>query len=338
VATAAFFRDATGALGGIAGVAGVAAAESVPFGNSGSTNGVARDDEPSPRDRSRVKADREVVSANYFEMIGTGLVTGRTFSMSDNDRGPRVAVVNEVMARRLWPEQDAVGRRFRDADRPDALVTVIGVVADARYRLDEITGAARPRYFLAVDQVRPSTRVLFVRAAAGSPDRLTSEVRRTIHQLAPTAAVSGIVTLDAQVRFGSNGFGGAHALSSVTGVLGGCALVLALVGAYCVLALAVGQRVREIGIRLALGAGRPRVVGAVIGQWARLTGVGLIVGLAMAVGVGRALEGWLFGVTPLDPWTLTLVAAGVALVSLVAVVVPLRRALSVDPLIVLRTE
>jgi ABC-type antimicrobial peptide transport system permease subunit len=105
-----------------------------------------------------------------------------------------------------------------------------------------------------------------------------------------------------------------------------------------VLALAVGQRVREIGIRLALGAGRPRIVGSILGQWARLTGVGLIVGLAIALGVGRVLEGWLFGVTPLDPWALTLVAIGVAVVSLLAVIVPLRRALAVDPLVVLRAE
>jgi predicted permease len=336
--TAAFFRDATDAIDALPGVAGVAEAESVPFGNSGSTNGVARDDEPSPRVRSRVKADREVVSANYFEAIGTVLVAGRTFATSDDDHAPRVAIVNEAMARRLWPDGEALGRRFRDAERPDTLVTVIGVVADARYRLDEITGAAHPRYFLSMDQMRPSTRVMFVRAAAGTPDRLAGDVRRAIHRLAPTAAVSDIATLDAQVRFGSNGFGGAHALRSVTTILGGCALVLALIGAYGVLALAVGQRVREIGIRLALGAGRPRVVGSVIGQWARLTGVGLIVGLAIAAGVGRTLEGWLFGVTPLDPWTLTMVTVGVALVSLLAVIVPLRRALAVDPLIVLRAE
>jgi predicted permease len=337
-ATAAFFRDVSDAVGGIPGVAGAAEAESVPFDNSGSTSGVARDDEPSPRVRSKVKADREVVSANYFETIGTGLLAGRTFSMSDDDRAPRVAIVNQAMAQRLWPGQDAVGRRFREAERPGDLIAVVGVAANARYRLDEMTGAARPRYFLSMDQPPPSTRVLLVRAITGSPDRLAGDVRRAIHRLAPTAAVSDIVTLDAQVRFGSNGFGGAYALSSVTGVLGGCALVLALVGAYGVLALAVGQRVREIGILLALGAGRPRVVGSVIGQWARLTGVGLIVGLVIAAGIGRALEGWLFGVTPLDPWTLTLVAAGVAIASFLAVIVPLRRALAVDPLVVLRAE
>lgn len=338
VQTRAFYQRVASDIDVLPGVAGVAQALSVPFGNSGSTARVAAEVDAAPTSVTGLLADRYVVSANYFETMGTSMVGGRSFSTADSAESPAVAIVNAQMAQTLWPGDIVVGRRFRESANGGRLVEVIGVVANARYRLDEIGGAAVPRYFLSVDQIFQPTRVLHVRVPRGVTPQMVSAIQSAVARVDPSVPVSDVFSLDHQVRFGSAGFGGTRGLSVVTGILGGIALLMALVGTYGLLSFSVAQRQREFGIRLALGARPVQIVGVVIRQWAVLIVAGLAGGLVFAAAGASALRALLFGVSPLDMVAFLGVALTFGVVALVAAALPVWRATRIDPLTMLRAD
>jgi putative ABC transport system permease protein len=310
----------------------------LPFGNSNSTPYVAADGQPPPSSTSGVLTDRHFVSGDYFHAIGTPIVLGRTFTSVDMPGSPKVALVNEALATRLWPGRDPLGQHLRASTESDTGLEVIGVVRDARYRRGEIGGAAVPRFFVSLDQFPSTTRILHVRSRSGRPATLAAAVRAEIRRLDPAVPVYDVYTLDQHVRSAGGGFGGAMFAAMVTGVLGALALTLALVGTYGVLSFTVTARTREIGIRVALGLEPGRVFRMLLWEtWSvALSGVGI--GLALSIAIAQAMKGFLFGVVPYDPVTLLAVIVVMGVVSTLVGFVPARRAARVNPIETLRYE
>ena len=263
---------------------------------------------------------------------------GRTFTSADTPGAPKVAVVNEALAARLWPGEDPLGQRFRASSEPDSRIEVIGIVHDARYRLAEIGGAATPRYFVSVDQFDSPARILHLRSRSAAPETLASAVQAVIRRLDPGVPVFDVYTLARHVSDSGAGFGGAKGAAAVTAILGVLALVLALVGTYGVLSFAVRARRHEIGIRMALGFEPGRVFRMLLRESWGIAVFGIATGLALSVATAKAMKGFLFGVAPYDPVTLLAIVALMGSVSTLVGFFPARKAARVNPIETLRDE
>jgi predicted permease len=334
----AFYESIDAALEALPGVESVASSVFVPFGSGNSTPYIAADGQPPPSSTAGILADRHFVTGDYFHTIGTPVLRGRTFTDRDTTGSQKVAIVNEALAGRLWPGENPLGKRLRASVEPDSPLEVIGVVRDARYRRAEIGGAAVPRYFVSVDQFDSPTRTVHVRARTASAETLAATVTATIRRLDPAVPVFDVYTLERQVSDSGTGFGGAKSAAMVTGFLGLLALLLALVGTYGVLSFTVRSRTREIGIRMALGFEPRRVFRMLLRETWTIALFGLAIGLALSIVLGRAMEGFLFGVAPHDPVTLLTVIIVMGAVSTLVGVLPARRAARVNPIDTLRYE
>jgi predicted permease len=269
------------------------------------------------------------VGPRYFAMIGTLVVRGRDFTPQDDAGAPRVVIVNETMARRYWPERDAVGGQLRfGAD----WLTVVGVAKDATYR--DLGERPAPWFFLPILQWYRSDATLVVRTA-GDPLALAAPVQELARGLDPNLALFNVRTLEAHI-------GAAdvrqRVAGQVLGLFGLIGLVIACVGVYGLVAFSVAQRTREIGMRVAMGARPADVLRLVLGQGARLVSIGAGIGLAFAFVLALALRSLLFGVAPWDPVTYIAVTVFLLVVALAASFVPARRATRVDPVVALRCE
>jgi predicted permease len=274
------------------------------------------------------------VSPGYFQAMGIPLVNGRTFLETDTETSPRVAIVDEKLARTFWPGEDPVGKRIRigrAAWRTD-LMTVVGVVDNVKHRrLDEDSS-----YYVywPVSQDIQSSMYLVVRTDR-NPEAITSAVRNQVSALDPELPLFEVLTMEKAVAYSLT----AKRLTNV--LLAGfavTALVLAMIGIYGVMSLNVGGRTREFGIRLALGAQPSDVLRLVIGQGLRLALVGIALGLAGAFWLTRFIESLLFNVSPSDPVIFAGVGGVLTIVALAACYVPARRATRVDPMSALRSE
>jgi putative ABC transport system permease protein len=291
----------------------------------------------------------QVVTPGYFETMGIRLLAGRGFADTDAADGPPVVVVSETLARTFWPDQPAVGKRVRRGwwneaeDVPEEpWFTVVGVAADVKEGgLDAPAGTTlyflhrqAPAYEPAAG-FTPRTLNLVVRAAGDDPLALAGSVRGAIRRLDPSLPAAGVRPLD-EVVLGS--LARQRLLSALVGLFGALALALAAVGTYGVLSYGVEQRRREIGVRLALGAGRGGILGLVVARGMRPVLAGLAAGALAAFALRRALASVLYGVSPTDPLTFVTVAGLLAAVALGACLIPGRRAARVDPLVALRYE
>jgi hypothetical protein len=259
--------------------------------------------------------------------MGIPLLDGRTISAADGDASPAV-VVNETMARRLWPNERAVGRRARRGDDPP--FTVVGVVGDVK---DQELGAdAVPMFYLPAAGERRATPILVLRVA-GDPGAVAAAARRAIAEVDPAVPVVSAEPMAELVRRSTGAQRFRTALISLFGAL---AAVLAAVGVYGVSARAAARRTREIGIRMALGSSRRAVVALLLAHTMRAAAAGLAVGTLGALAGARVLAPYLFGVGAADPVTYAGVAAALAAVSAVACWLPARRAARENPAVVLR--
>ena len=277
-----------------------------------------------------------LVSPEYFHLMEMGLLRGRLFSDFDNEDAPGVAVINDAMARTFWPDQDPLGRQVKLSRSASAWVTVVGVVADAR--VESLTDAGVPEIYGNIYQRStahaPKHLALFLRGyldAASLPDA----VRDQIQAVDPTLPVFGAQALDEIV---SATLSQRRFAIKMVGLFALTALLLAAVGTYGVISYIVSERTHEIGIRLALGARGGLIVRTVLLQGLGLIVAGAAVGLVCAAVASRAMAGVLYGVRPTDPPTLAAVAVLLTAVGLFACYVPARRAVRVDPMIVLRCE
>ncbi len=269
------------------------------------------------------------VSPGYFRTVGLALQRGRLVGEMDVTAGQPVALVNEAAAHRFFGDRDPLGERiaFWGAAR-----TIVGIVANEKFQGLSETAPIAVYVPIAQAPSASGAGVLLVRASVDA-EALASAVRGAIRDVDPALAVFGVEALDSTV---ARSISQRRFTMLLVGLFAAVALVLAAVGVHGVLSYTVAQRTREIGIRMALGARPGRVVGLVVGQGLVLALVGLALGFAGAVGLTRALERLLFGVTPTDPATYLAVGGFLALVALGASYIPARRAANVDPLVALR--
>lgn len=324
-------------LGAVPGVEVAASSDGLPGG--GWDVGVWPEDRPAAGEPGAEPLHTSVhlVTPGYFRVLGMPRLAGRGLLPADTAAAPGVAVLSESAARRIFGDDDAVGRRLAIEARDD-WHRVVGVVPDVLRRPGE---PAEPTIYLAyaqhadlLDLVGVRTRLVLVRAAV-APGALVAAIPRVVGRLDPELPVAAVEPLDARLAALSFGPRVAAGLFSAFALL---ALVLAAVGLYALLADAVARRRREIGIRIALGADRGDVVRLLARPAAGLTALRVAVGLVAALGLGRAMAGQLFGVAPYDPWALAGAVAVVAAAVLPATLVPARRALRVDPREVLPAE
>ena len=316
------------------GVQGAAFIEDIFLSATPTSTNFTIDGREMTQEERGIEVPLDAVSPDYFRVMGVPLRDGRTFTGADNLAAPPVVIINENMARRFWPNESAVGKRFKygSADSQGPFMTVVGVVADMRR-----TGFDAPvRY----ETFRPHTQravgsLTFVVRTTGDPVRLAPSVRAQLKSIDPEQPVFEVASMDqllssmvAQRRFSM----------ALLGTFAGLALVLGIIGVYGVTAYLVAQRTREVGVRLALGAQPGQVVHMVVRQGMAVAAVGLLAGLAAAVAAGRFMTGLLYGVSPHDLWTLAGVTVVIAAATLVANWIPALRAAHVDPLTALRSE
>ncbi|HKV10549.1 MAG TPA: ADOP family duplicated permease, partial [Thermoanaerobaculia bacterium] len=281
-------------------------------------------------------SNQERVSPGYFRTMGIPLVAGRDFTWSDGAEAPPVVIVNQSMARRFWPGQDPVGKRLRfgrPEGRQGPWMTVVGVVGDVRYReLQSI----KPDLYVPFLQDPHWAMDLVVRTSS-DPLSAASAVTTAVQEVDRDQPVSGITTME---RALSDTVARPRLRSFILGVFAALALLLAAVGLYGIIAQSVAQRRQEIGIRIALGAGRPEVLRLVLRQGLGLTLIGLAAGLGLALALGAT--GWLstllYGVESMDLATFAVVPLVLLAVAVAASLLPALRATRVDPLTVLRAE
>ena len=332
-----FFRalgERVSALPGVV-AAGLASDPLLPqLARSGnvSVEGVA---ERPPEERIEVTID--AVTNGYFDAVGVSLLAGRLFEDTDDLEAPGVALVNEAMAKRYWQSaENAVGRRFNFGDPPEdesEWITVVGVVADARRTSFE--ASARPSSYFSHRQFPNRSMTLLARVGSGDPMALVSTIRELVREADPNLPLAGTGTLAAQVdeRVAGRRF---HTL--LLAAFAALALFLSVVGVYGVISHLVGQRTREIGVRMALGARRLDVARWVLGEGLWPVALGVVLGLAGGAALARTLRSMLFEVGTLDPLTFLAVPALLLLVAALATLVPAARATRVAPSEALRYE
>jgi putative ABC transport system permease protein len=290
--------------------------------------------EGSSRGSERVRLRRDEITPEFFETVGTPLMRGRSFTSADSANAPLVAVINDVMARRLWPGQDAVGRRFKfglpTANTP--WFTVVGVVRDMRRQGPE--QAPIPQMFESLAQ-NPSRLVTLLVRTSTDPLQTLGAVQAAARQVERDAPVYGATTLNERLgRFNAQ----RRFQTSLLMVFALIALVLAAVGIYGLIRYSIATRSREIGIRIAVGAQRGDIMRMILREGLSLSLIGLALGLAGALWLGRLLSGLVFGVTATDLPTFAAVSVLLTTVALVASYLPARRAARIDPVAALKYE
>jgi putative ABC transport system permease protein len=269
------------------------------------------------------------VSPGYFYTLGIPVLKGRTFTDHDDEQALKVAVVNEALARRLWPTEDPIGKQlplFRHSP------TVVGVVGNTRH--EGLSQDTDPEFYVPCLQSPHDSMQLAVRTAV-EPESIVSAVRAQVRAVDPEQPLYHVATLE-QVL--SESLAPRRFNMLLLGIFAGIALALATVGIYGVMAFSVTQRTHEIGIRMALGAERRNVLGLIVRQGLRLTLFGVVLGVAGAWALTSFLASFLFGVAPRDPATFALVSLALVAVSILACYIPARRATRVDPMVALRYE
>jgi len=324
------------ALARICAIPGVEAAEIVstlPIGGSFDRRGFHVQDRPIPETEAP-SVDAYYVSPGYLPAMGIPVLRGRSFTAEDVASAQPIALISEMTARQLWPGTDPLGKRIqlggRDDEKPWA--TIVGVVGDVRqYALDALPTPQAYELYLQNPPTRP---IIVIRSTIGAA-ALTSAVKEQISILDSSAPVyepfqmTDLLSVSlAQRRY-------TMSLLTSFGIL---ALILAAIGIYGVMATTVAQRTNEFGLRMSLGAERKNVFGMVLGQGARLAGLGIVVGMFLAIGVTHVMAGLLFEVEPADPIVFAIATAVLVSFALLACYVPARRAMRVDPMVALRYE
>jgi predicted permease len=333
-----FYSSLEGRLAGLPGVVQVGAVSHLPLTGMVGNWDIEVEGRPVRPGDPPPSPKINMATPGYYSTLKIPLERGRGFVPADDERSLPVAVVNSSMARRLWPDADPIGRRFRVIGDSMAWLTVVGVAHDTRSW--GLTAEPRPEYTLPFYQLPVSVRTVrrsmsIVIRSAGDPLALAGPARRAIAALDPDLAVSNVRTLD---RVVADSVGDRRFTMLLLGLFGAVALALAVIGIYGVTAYSVAQRTREMGIRLALGAAPAAVRQLVVREGVRLALTGLAAGLVLALIGTRALRGQLYGVRSTDPATYLGLSALLLIVVVLATYLPARRATRVDPAITLRAE
>jgi putative ABC transport system permease protein len=321
-------------VGAVSGVRSVGWASSLPLGGSqlgGQSFEIIGD--PLARDGNRSSADFQIVSHTYFRTLDLPIVAGRGFTAEDRAGGPPVCIVSEGFVRRYLAGRNPLGIRLRvNANREAAAREIVGVARQVKERPDETEDLLQ--IYVPNHQVPHTEAYLLVRTG-GEAEAQTADIRRAIARVDKQLAVGTVVTLEGIARQAT----GRHRFRAMLVMtFAALALVLAMVGVFGVLAYSVQQRVREFGIRIALGASTRQVLDLVLGGAVRVVGVGAVIGLISAATLSRSISAFLYGVEPLDPLTFGSVTAMLAITAAIACAVPAFRASRVDPVVTFRSE
>jgi putative ABC transport system permease protein len=295
--------------------------------------------QPRLRDVDQPQAYFRTASGGYFSALGIPLVRGRVFDERDSQQTPKVAIINEIAARRYWPGDNPIGKRILSGLDESDWSTIIGVVGDVKHiGLDAGTDPEMYFHYLQVPPeamtLAEGTAALVIRTNA-DPTGMTASVRRELRALDPSLPVFNVQTMQ-DVLYGSVAQPRFRTL--LIGMFAALALVLAALGLYGVLAYSVSQRTAELGIRVALGAQPGSILRLVVFQATGLAAIGLVMGIAVALVGSRLMSRFLFGVRPTDPLTLGATCFLILAVAVTASLVPALRAARVDPAVALHAE
>ncbi len=331
---AAFCRQVQEKISAMAGVKSASFSDGLPLTRIRLTRFVLEGQAPPPRGSEPTADMRGIFSATYFDTVGMRLIAGRNFTAEELANKAPVLVINQTLAKRLWPDEDAVGQHLRNVpskpDTPPVVSTVIGVVADTHQ--ESLESRTRPE--ITKPMVDYTQLTLGVRGNA-DPESLITSVKSQVWSVDKNLPVFEVRTMEqilgedtSQRKF----------QSFVMSVFAGLALVLASIGLFGVLASLVSQRTQEIGIRMALGAQTKDVLGLVLGEGFRMVALGVVIGVAAGVALSRYLASLFFGVSPASPGTYFQVALLMMSIALVACLLPAWRAIRVNPMVALRYE
>ena len=330
----AFYDETTLRLRALAGVESVALTSTVPISGNDEIYAIGFEGRPPLPPGQGVSALYYLVSPDYFRTMGIPLLKGRAFTDRDRSGSTRVAIVNDVFVRLHYPNEDPIGQRIRMGRNSSIVREIVGVVGSVKHY--GLADKDQAQMYEPFGQM-PTTGMTFVLKTTVEPTSLAAAARHEIQIVDPEQPVAGTTALS---RMLTDSLAMPRVRTLVLGVFAGIALVLAAVGLYGVMSYAVSQRTQEIGVRMALGAGRRSVLLMVLRQASMLTATGLLIGLAGAIVLGRVLasvlEPLLFQVKPFDLATLVVVPAVLAAAALAAALIPARRATNVDPIQALR--
>jgi predicted permease len=275
-------------------------------------------------------ADYRTITPDYFRALGIPLLRGRAIQDDDRETRPLVAVVSASMAARYWPGIDPIGHRLAiDEDKP---ITVVGVVGDVHHQ--SLEAAPQPTFYVPYHQ-DPWATMQFALRTSAPVDTVRRAIQSAISRVDKDQPVGATLTMD---EFLSRSLSRRRFGVTLLTAFGGIAVMLAAVGLYGVLAFIVGERRREIGVRMALGAMPRDIITDLLGEGLRLTAVGVVAGVALALAATRLLNALLFGTSPTDAVTFVSAAALIITIAAAASLVPALRASRVDPLVALRDE
>jgi putative ABC transport system permease protein len=330
----AFYTELLARLAAIPGVQHAGIASRLPIDGSDWNSIFIVSGKPIPPRAELPSSAFTPASPGYLETLGTRLVHGRLLDARDTSTSPRTIVINETLARKMWPGEDAIGQRLKQGwpEWKTPWREVVGVVADVKFE-----GLAEPtpmQVYLPLAQA-PSSDFAIAARTAGDPQAVRSAIEAAVHALDRDIPTYSIRTMDQLVQ-SSTARERMSALVLV--VFAAVALMLATIGLYGVVSHGVTERTHEIGVRMALGAENIHVLGLVVGQGLATTMFGIAIGIAGALALSRAIQGLLFGVSAADPLTMAVVVGLLIGVAIVACYIPARRALGLDPTLALRSE
>jgi putative ABC transport system permease protein len=328
-----FFDQLFERVRAVPGVLAVGGIDPLPLSGSNETTGFVVEGGPSLPPSERPEVGSRVITPDYFRTMRIPLLKGRSFTEGDREDTPHALIVNEALAHRYWPNEEAMGKRlgFDEADK-QVWWEIVGISGNVKHeRLDR---EAKPEVYFSYRQYPRNFMSLVVRTAA-DPSSLSGAIRSQVLAIDRDQPVFDIKTMDERL---SKSVAQSRFIMLMLAIFSVLALVLSAVGVYGVMAYTVSQRTHEIGIRIALGAQRSDVLRLVLGQGMILTLAGVAVGLAASLALTRVMRSLLYGVSSTDPLTFIAVAAILVAVALLACYIPARRAMKVDPMEALRYE
>ena len=324
----AFYGMLLGRLTDLPGVQAASMVSLIPFGGSNTGLNLLIEGQPPPRPDETPIFWRRIVDPAYFRVMRIPVIRGREFSEQDAG-SPRIAIINETMARRYWPGADPIGKRFGSANH---WYTIVGIVGDVKFT--SLTKDPDPEFYEPYRQAPIADMVLTVRAAS-DPLRQASALRQAVHETDPNQPVSRVTSME---EYLSQAMGTPRLSALLLSGFGTTALLLAAIGIYGVISFSVTRRTREIGLRIALGAAEGDVMFMVVRQAMTLGAIGVAIGIAGALALTRLMQGMLFGVDSKAPLTYLGVSGLLISAGIVAAYLPARRAARISPSVALRSE
>ena len=330
-----FFEQLLDRAKSLPGVESASVSISTPLSSNSSKAAIRIDGRPEAEGEERPTVGYHVVGAEHFDALRIPVLRGRAFTNQDRKGAKRVAIISDAAARRLWPDEEALGKRIwlSMGWEKDDFAEIVGVAGDVKYR--NVEQAAEPEVYIPYLQTVEEPPSFVLIRTAGDPAALVAGLRREVFALDKNVPVYDVKTLEERSRDATSR---TRFTTLLLGVFASMALLLSAVGVYGVMAYAVAGRTREIGIRMALGAQKADVLRLIMSDGIILTLAGIIIGLGASLAATRVLASQLYGVGATDPATFVAVSAILAAVAMAASYIPARRATKVDPMVALRHE